>query len=108
MRLADGAANGDCLSYDSFSFDENGTAPAVALKGYDVLVEFLKTPSAAIDPVERIGDEVVTNAAARALASQREPHIFELVLWLAEIRPLPGVIAALGTSGDTEAIPLPN
>ena len=95
MRLADGAANGDCLSYDSFSFDENGTAPAVALKGYDVLVE-------------RIGDEVVTNAAARALASQREPHIFELVLWLAEIRPLPGVIAALGTSGDTEAIPLPN
>jgi hypothetical protein len=58
MRLADGAANGDCLSYDSFSFDENGTAPAVALKGYDVLVEFLKTPSAAIDPVERIGDEV--------------------------------------------------
>jgi hypothetical protein len=31
--------------------------------------------------------------------------VFELLLWLAETRPLPGVIAALGASGRVEAIP---
>lgn len=77
----------------------------VTLTAYDVLAEFLSTPREAADPVERIGDEVVTNAAARALAGLHEPHVFELLMGLAETRPLPGVIAALGTSGRAEAIP---
>jgi len=69
------------------------------------LAEFLRAQREAADPVERIGDDVVTNAAARALARSREPHVSELLLWLAETRPLPGVIAALGASGQIEAIP---
>jgi HEAT repeat protein len=76
-----------------------------ALKAYDVLVEFLEAAREAADPVERIGDEVVTNAAARALAGSREPHVFELLVWLAQAGPLPGVLAALGASGRVEAIP---
>jgi hypothetical protein len=76
-----------------------------ALKAYDVLAEFLSTPREASDPVERFGDEAVINAAARALGGLHEPRIFELLMWLAQTRPLPGVIAALGASGRAEAIP---
>jgi HEAT repeat protein len=76
-----------------------------ALKAYDTLIEFLDTPHEATDPVERVGDEVVTNAAARVLAGLREACIFELLMRLAETRPLPGVIGALGTFGRSEAIP---
>ncbi len=76
-----------------------------ALAAYDVLAEFLRAPREAADPVERVGDDVVANAAARALGSLREPHVFELLMWLAETNPLPGVIAALGSSGRAEAIP---
>ncbi|HTV31963.1 MAG TPA: hypothetical protein VME69_02515 [Methylocella sp.] len=77
----------------------------VILKAYDVLAEFLATPREAADPVERIGDEVVINRAARALGGLHELHAFELLMWLAETNPLPGVMAALGGSGRVEAIP---
>lgn len=77
----------------------------LALKAYHVLAEFLKAPHEAADPVERLGDDAVINAAARAVAALREPRVFELLMWLAETRPLPGVIAALGASGRAEAIP---
>lgn len=76
-----------------------------ALRAHDVLVEFLTALREAADPVERIGDDVVANAAAGALARSRQAQVFELLLWLAETRPLPGVIAALGISGRAEAIP---
>jgi len=76
-----------------------------ALEAHHVLAEFLSARREAADPVERVGDDVVTNAAARAFAGAREPHVFELLVWLAETRPLPGVISALGASGRVEAIP---
>ncbi|GEM_PF-1208245 len=76
-----------------------------ALKAHDVLVEFLTALREAADPAERIGDEAVANAAARALGRSREVHVFELLLRLAETRPLPGVIAAIGASGRAGAIP---
>jgi hypothetical protein len=76
-----------------------------ALKAYHVLAEFLKASHEAADPVERLGDDSVINAAARALGALREPYVFELLIWLAETNPLPGVIAALGSSGRAGAIP---
>jgi hypothetical protein len=75
-----------------------------ALQAYDVLIEFLEASHEAADPVERLGDDAVINAAARAVAA-REPRVFDLLMRLAETRPLPGVIEALGAFSRTEAIP---
>lgn len=75
------------------------------LKAYDVLIEFLEAPRDAADPVERVGEDAVINAAARAVATLREPRIFDLLIRLAEARPLAGVIAALGAFSRIEAIP---
>ncbi|HET6376311.1 MAG TPA: HEAT repeat domain-containing protein, partial [Methylocella sp.] len=76
-----------------------------ALKAFDVLADFLRAQQEALDPAERMGDEAVMNAAARALAGQSTPQIFDLLMELAGTRPLPGVIAALGAMGRPEAIP---
>lgn len=76
-----------------------------ALKAFDVLADFLRAQHEALDPAERMGDEAVVNAAARALAGQSNPQIFDLLMELAETRPLPGVIAALGATGRPEAVP---
>jgi hypothetical protein len=67
-----------------------------ALGAYDVLMDFLRVPREADDPVERMGDEAVTNAAALALTKVREEHVFQLLLLVAKRRHLIGVIAALG------------
>jgi hypothetical protein len=58
------------------------------------------------DPVERLGDEAITNAVALALARLREQQIFQLLLSVAKRRHLPGVIAALGSYHRAEAIPV--
>lgn len=76
-----------------------------ALGAHKVLLEFLRLPHDASDPVERLGDDAVINAAARAVAKWREEHIFRLLLALAKRRILPGVIAALGSFSRPEAIP---
>jgi hypothetical protein len=76
-----------------------------ALDARDVLLEFLSAPHEAIDPVERLGDDAVVNAAARAVARYREEQVFQLLLTLARYRPLPGVIAALGKFDRPESIP---
>ena len=75
------------------------------LKAYDVLIEFLEAPRDAADPVERVGEDAVINAAARAVGTLHELRIFDLLIRLAESRPLPGVIAALGAFIRIEAIP---
>lgn len=76
-----------------------------ALKAFDVLADYLRAQHEALDPAERMGGEAVANAAARALAGQSNPQTFDLLMKLAETRPLPGVIAALGATGRPEAVP---
>jgi hypothetical protein len=76
-----------------------------ALESYDVLIEYLNAPREVADPVERVGEDAVINAAARALADQHHERILVLLLKLAETRLLPGVIVALGGFGRVEAIP---
>ena len=80
-------------------------AALAALGAYDVLKDFLSARREAVDPVERVGDEAVTNAAALALANVREELVFQLLLALAKRRPLAGVIGALGAFSRAEAIP---
>jgi HEAT repeat protein len=77
-----------------------------ALGAYDVLIEFLKANHAIADPVERVGEDAVINAAALALADVREQRVFELLLRLAQRSALTGVIGALGGFGSVEAIPV--
>ncbi len=75
------------------------------LGAYDVLFEFLELFREVSDPVERLGEEAVISAAARALADPGDDRVFNLLLSLADIRLLQGVVAALGASGRPEAIP---
>jgi len=77
-----------------------------ALGAYDVLIEFLKGDRSIADPVERVGEDAVINAAALALANVREHRVFELLLRLAERRTLTGAIGALGAFGRIQAIPV--
>lgn len=76
-----------------------------ALNAGHMLIEFLTTPHESADPVERLGDDAVVNAAARAVTKYRDESVFQLLLSLAKRRPLPGVIAALGSFGRYETIP---
>ena len=79
---------------------------ALALVGaHDVLIEFLDSLHDADDPLERLGDDAIVNAAARALTGLGRPCIFHLLTSLAENRIRPGVIAALGAYRRVEAIP---
>lgn len=77
-----------------------------ALGGYEVLIGYLGAGHAASDPVERLGDDAVINAAARSLTGLREQRVFLLLSRLAERPSLTGVIRALGSFGRPEAIPL--
>ena len=81
-------------------------AEALALIGaHDVLIEFLQTAHAAADPVERLGDDAVVNAAARLLVGRTEETVFELLLDPARRPCLTGVLAALASFRRPEAIP---
>jgi HEAT repeat protein len=77
-----------------------------ALGAYEVLMDFLRIPREADDPVERLGDEAITNATALALTKIRKEQVFQLLLSVAKRRPLAGVIAALGSYRRPEAIPI--
>ena len=68
-----------------------------ALKAFSVLGDFLRKRRDVADPVERLGDDVVVGAAARAIARLREPWVYELLAELAHHRPLQGVLAGLGS-----------
>jgi HEAT repeat protein len=76
------------------------------LGAHDVLFDYLSTGRVADDPVERLGDDAVINAAAQALVRVREERVFQLLLRLAQRPSLTGVIRALGAFGRQEAIPL--
>jgi len=76
-----------------------------ALKAREVLVEFLANPYWAADPVERLGDDAVINAAARALAKWRDEDTFQVLLKLSKERLLPGAVAAIGSYRRAALIP---
>jgi HEAT repeat protein len=76
------------------------------LGAQDVLKEFLKTARDVTDPVERLGEDAVINAAARALAYSSDSRVFELLFRLGTRPCLDGVIFALGTFRQAKAIPL--
>ncbi len=76
-----------------------------ALGARDVLLDFLATIRDITDAVERVGEDAVINAAARALAGIVDDRAFDILLSLARVRKLAGVIAALGASGRSAAIP---
>jgi hypothetical protein len=79
---------------------------ALALLGaQDALIEFLESSPDIADPVERLGEDAVVNAAARALRDLREPRVFQLLLSLVKRKALPGLVAALGRFRRPETIP---
>ena len=81
-------------------------AEALGLLGaFDVLEEFLRKPRRG-DPVERLGDDVIVSAAARAVARRKDNRTFELLRELARRHPLNGLIAALASFRRPEAIPI--
>jgi hypothetical protein len=77
-----------------------------ALGAYDVLSGFLTASHEVEDPVERMGEEAVINAAALALSKVREDWAYQLLFEFAGRHPLPGVIAALATFERTATIPI--
>jgi hypothetical protein len=76
------------------------------LGAHNVLIEFLQVDRKITDPIERLGEDAVINAAALALANVREQRVFELLLRLAQRPALTGVIGALSAFKRTEAIPV--
>ncbi len=76
-----------------------------ALRAHNVLIEFLQVERQITDPIERVGEDAVINAAALALASVREQRVLELLLRLARRPVLTGVIGALGAFEAEAAIP---
>jgi HEAT repeat protein len=77
-----------------------------SLGAHETLVEFLESSPDIPDPVERLGEDAVINAAARALGDLREPRVFRLLMSLVGRRGAwPGVVMALGGFRRAEAIP---
>ncbi len=76
-----------------------------SLGAQHVLIEFLESSPDIADPVQKLGEDAVINAAARALRDLREPRVFQLLLSLVKGRALAGVVAALGGFHRPETIP---
>jgi hypothetical protein len=72
----------------------------------EVLADFLSSHAEAADPVERMGDDAVVNAAALALVPSHDEETFRLLEGLAKMRLRPGVIKALATFRRCDTIPL--
>jgi HEAT repeat protein len=89
-----------------------------ALGAHETLVDFLATSREIADPVERVGEDAVINAAGRAAAHDLcklrvggekailKERALQALLTIARHRPLAGVIGALGAFGRRETIPL--
>ena len=73
-------------------------AEALAVLGaFDVLADFLRSRQPIVDPVERLGEEVVTGAAARAIARLRKEWVYRLLGDLAAHYCVAGVLAGVGS-----------
>ena len=76
------------------------------LHACEVLVEFLAYSRETKDPVERIGEEAVINAAARGLRGVENEQVFQVLFAVAKRRLLQGVIDTLSRFRRPETIPL--
>jgi hypothetical protein len=75
-----------------------------ALGAFDVLADFLRSRQPIADPVERLGEEVVTGAAARAIARLQEEWVYRLLGDLAAHCCVAGVLAGLGSFHRKDSI----
>lgn len=75
------------------------------LRDYQSLVEFLESPPNRPDALEKIAQEALMNACARALAASDESRLVPLLLDTLRRRPLIGAIETLGQLNRPEAIP---
>jgi HEAT repeat protein len=75
-----------------------------ALGAFDVLADFLRSRQPIADPVERLGEEVVTGATARAIAWLREEWVYRLLGDLAAHSCVAGVLAGLGSFHRKDSI----
>lgn len=75
------------------------------LKAFGILRAYLAAPNDPTDPVQRAGEDAVMSAAAKALGSQHDARNLPLLWSLIRSRPLAGVIEALGTFRQPQAIP---
>jgi hypothetical protein len=71
----------------------------------DVLLDYLQTPRAIEDPIERTGEDAVINATARALAKSPDPNVLAVMLRFARDRPRQGIIEALTGRRRFDALP---
>ena len=76
-----------------------------AVGAKDVLIEYITTKKGIPDPAVRMSEEVVENAAARALAKWRTRDVFDILIRFALPRSRSGIVEALGQFKTTEAIP---
>jgi hypothetical protein len=72
----------------------------------EVLLEFLRAAHDEPDPVARLGEEAVINAAARALTGLHTDEFYELLTRMAQRQLLCGIIEALADFGRYNAIPV--
>jgi hypothetical protein len=77
-----------------------------ALKAFSTLSRFLRMRRDLPDPVERLGEDAVVSAAARAIARLRAPWVYELLAELARRRPLQGFLVGLGSFHRAESVPV--
>jgi hypothetical protein len=75
------------------------------LEAKDVLLDYLRTNRPIADPVARMGEEAVQNAAAAALKQWPSDEVCEVLTGIIQHRHLAGAVEALGELGHVEAIP---
>lgn len=71
----------------------------------ETLIEFLKLQKDIPDPAVRLSENVVANAAAKALATWRTPEVVQTLLDCALPHPRLGLVEALAEFDQVEAIP---
>jgi HEAT repeat protein len=71
----------------------------------ETLIEFLKLQKDIPDPAVRLSEELVENAAAKALAIWRTHDVVQALLEYALPHPRPGLVEALAEFDQVEAIP---
>jgi hypothetical protein len=78
----------------------------VGIGAREVLLEFLEAPHEEADPVARLGEGAVVNAAARALTGLHSREFYQLLTHIARGHLFSGVIEALADFRRRETIPI--
>jgi hypothetical protein len=72
----------------------------------DVLLEFLRRPTASDDAILRFAEETVRNAAAQALADSPLPGVDDVLVATASAEHLPAALTAIATREPNYALPI--